>query len=186
MKSHNSTIQLLIFIKVILVELSTRTLYQNIDKENVNFTEFLNDSFITTENLRNELKRFMGQLDSDHIYYKRNLRTTNEIICFIELLMAFQNKWNASYSNWLSSYKAQRTNKNSLVTGDEYLHLNYQTLYPNFKKFHWETENMMSHTKYIIELFEEYAQHLENELEWNTKSFIYKLFNTKPTIGEQP
>lgn len=186
MKSNRDTAQLLVFVRIILIELSTRTMNKEDDKENINFTELLNDSFITAESLRNELKKFVGQLDSDLIYRKRNANVIQCMIFFIEKLMTFQNKWNASYTNWLSSFKAQKTNRHSLVSGEEYLHLNYQTLYPNFKRIHWETENLMIAARSLIGEFEGYKLYLENELDWQAKSFIHKLFNSKPKVGLQP
>lgn len=163
----------------ILNELITRTIINLNNQDSLIYQEFLNNLFVTNENLRN----IINDNINDNLYNSFVLEQIYGLIYYNSL---FTSKWNLGYSSWLSSFKSKRINHSAISTGDSYSHINYQIQFPNLTELDNDIDRYEVTLKemiYELNYYDDNLKSLHDNLSKNImKRIYYKLF-TRNTIN---
>ena len=146
----------------LVVECELRSLNPQTDKliGEINFSEFLNDSFIILEQVRQTLKDLHGVLYeepySTHSHFVEG--TIDGLTRYSDILRSFQNKWAVSYNAWYSSFKSHRANHSIVACGDPQNFLSIQAAFHNCRELQKDITAIVCITQTLIEAYNDYSR----------------------------
>lgn len=146
----------------LVVECELRSLNPQTDNliGEINFSEFLNDSFIILEQTRQTLKDLHGVwYDSSHDSHSHFI---DGAICgltrYSDTLRSFQNKWAVSYNAWYSSFKSHRANHSIVACGDPQSFLSIQAAFHNCRELQEDITAIVRITQSLVAAYNDYSR----------------------------
>ena len=126
----------------------------------INFSEFLNDSFIILEQARQTLKELHGVWhDSSYSTHSHFVEgTISGLTRYSDILRSFQNKWAVSYNAWYSSFKSHRANHSIVACGDPQNFLSIQAAFHNCRELQKDITAIVCITQSLIAAYNEYSR----------------------------
>ena len=146
----------------LVVECELRSLNPQTDNliGEINFSEFLNDSFIILEQARQTLKD-LHEVRYDSSYDKHSYFIDGAIdglMCYSNTLRFFQNKWAVSYNAWYSSFKSHRANHSIVACGDPQNFLSIQAAFHNCRELQEDITAIVRITQTLIAAYNDYSR----------------------------
>lgn len=123
----------------VYLDSSSRFGFQN-PRGSINFIEFINNCFPYTEALRKSLR----ELDASCAFSAEEADFINKVLDLIFEITAFLDKWSASYTGWLSSFKSKSQQaKNIVFNSNEFVYEEFQSFYRNGEQLYEDISELL-------------------------------------------
>lgn len=114
-----------------------------------NYSEYLNSLFPLIESLRDTLRKYTAYSKNDNF-----IEIYDETFYIIRQMLVFEDNWNASYTMWLQSYKANKINRKDLTSGDVQIYYSYQSFFAHHNQLSNDIRDLDKAIKVYLEFLQ--------------------------------